>query len=96
MHAHTAYRQNECVRQQEPSAAPRAPVRFLADRRSARRLRHITRIQSAPDSAGRWALFVARIARLIDDDDVDRLLGAVVAADPAAVALYSQIVGGAP
>jgi hypothetical protein len=91
MHAHTAYKDNTGVRQQEPSAAPRAPARSLANRRSARRLRHITRIQSAPDSAGRWALFVARIARLIDDDDVDWLLDAVVAADPAAVALYSQI-----
>jgi hypothetical protein len=71
----------------------RQHVRVPANREGRRR-RHIDRIQNAPDASDRWALFVARIAHLLDDDEkIDALLGALVEATPAQVTLYIQIDG---
>jgi len=57
----------------------------------ARRYRLISRIQGTPDSAERWALFVTRIARLIDDDEqIDQLLGALVEVPPATIAVFKR------
>jgi len=69
------------------------PVRqrpsLAATKRGAQRGRFISRIQRTPDSAVRWTLFIARIARLIDDDEqIDRLLGALVEASPATIAVF--------
>jgi hypothetical protein len=76
MHAHAAYSRNLAAAQRS--------------RREGRRLRFIQRIESAPDAPGRWALFVAQIARLVDGDQLDRLLEVVIETPPERVQLYKQ------
>jgi hypothetical protein len=74
--------------------SPRLP-RQSPTNREGRRLRFIQRIEHAPDAPGRWALFVAQIAQLVDDEDqLDRLFESVLDAPPERIALFAAIAGG--
>lgn len=79
MHEHLPYRRNLAAAQRS--------------RREGRRLRFIQRIERTPDAPGRWALFVAQIAGLVDDDQLDHLLEGVIETPPERVRLYAEIAG---
>ena len=56
--------------------------------REGRRRRYIQRLSACPDAATRWEAFVERVAKHFDaDDEIDRLLDAVVDAPAEAIAL---------
>jgi hypothetical protein len=78
-------------------ARQRLPARAIAagqrSPRGARRLRYIKRIERSVDAPGRWALFVAQIAQLVDDDELDHCLGAVVEAPADRVQLFAEASG---